>query len=126
MLSAMSPTIVLDSAGAVLLVVGGRGGPRIVTSTAQVILNVIDRHMSLEDSSPLPYHQAIPDSLRYDREGLVAAVRDSLASMGYTLAAGVHRPPARGDARARWFQPARWARGLVAEPQAIRDLRLLS
>ena len=42
MLSAMSPTIVLDPRGPLLLVVGARGGPRIITSTAQVILNAID------------------------------------------------------------------------------------
>jgi gamma-glutamyltranspeptidase/glutathione hydrolase len=36
MLSAMSPTIVLDHAGRVLLVAGSRGGPRIITSTTQV------------------------------------------------------------------------------------------
>jgi gamma-glutamyltranspeptidase/glutathione hydrolase len=90
MLSAMSPTIVLDSAGTVLLVVGGRGGPRIITSTAQVILNVIDRHMDLVDalSAPRIHHQAIPDSLRYDQGGLILPVRDSLAAMGYALAVG--------------------------------------
>ncbi len=90
MLSAMSPTIVLDSAGHVLLVVGARGGPRIITSTAQVILNVIDRRMGLEDALAAPriHHQAIPDSLRYDRNGLVPPVRDTLTTMGYALAAG--------------------------------------
>src|SRR3569832_3022509 len=43
-LSAMSPTIVLDRDGSLLLVVGSRGGPRIITSTSQEILNVLDHH----------------------------------------------------------------------------------
>lgn len=85
MLSAMSPTIVLDRDGALLLVVGSRGGPRIITSTSQVILNVIDHQMSLADamSAPRLHHQALPDSLGIERGGVTAAVADSLRAMGY-------------------------------------------
>ncbi|MFI5250678.1 MAG: gamma-glutamyltransferase, partial [Gemmatimonadales bacterium] len=36
MLSSMAPTIVLDPGGQLFLVTGGRGGPRIITSTAEV------------------------------------------------------------------------------------------
>ena len=85
MLSAMSPTIVLDRDGGLLLVVGSRGGPRIITSTSQVILNVLDNHMILSDavSAPRIHHQALPDSLSYERQGLSTAVTDSLRQMGY-------------------------------------------
>jgi gamma-glutamyltranspeptidase/glutathione hydrolase len=87
MLSAMSPTIVLDRDGGLLLVVGSRGGPRIITSTSQVILNVLDQHMILSDavSAPRIHHQALPDSLQYERNGLGAAVLDSLKRMGYGI-----------------------------------------
>src|SRR5204863_2453614 len=66
MLSAMSPTIVLDRDGSLLLAVGSRGGPRIITSTSQVILNVLDSHMILSDamSAPRLHHQSLPDTLR--------------------------------------------------------------
>ena len=92
MLSAMSPTIVLDPAGELLLVVGGRGGPRIITSTAQVILNVIEHRMTLADAMRAPrlHHQALPDSLRFEPNGLSPEVRDSLVAMGHH--------PARGSA----------------------------
>ncbi|MEO7083993.1 MAG: gamma-glutamyltransferase [Gemmatimonadaceae bacterium] len=85
MLSAMSPTIVLDRDGGLLLVVGSRGGPRIITSTSQVILNVLDQHMILSDavSAPRIHDQALPDSLSYERNGLSPAVVDSLKHMGY-------------------------------------------
>jgi gamma-glutamyltranspeptidase / glutathione hydrolase len=88
MLSAMSPTIVLDRDGGLLMVVGSRGGPRIITSTSQVILNVLDQHMILSDavSAPRIHHQALPDSLQYERNGLAAAVIDSLKQMGYGVA----------------------------------------
>lgn len=87
MLSAMSPTIVLDRDGSLLLVVGSRGGPRIITSTSQVILNVLDQHMILSDavSAPRIHHQALPDSLMYERGGLSTPVLDSLRAMGYGL-----------------------------------------
>ena len=88
MLSAMSPTIVLDRDCGLLLVVGSRGGPRIITSVSQVILNVLDHRMILSDavSAPRIHHQALPDTLRFEREGLTPAVADSLRAMGYGVA----------------------------------------
>ena len=90
MLSAMSPTIVLDKDGSLLLVVGSRGGPRIITSTSQVILNVLDQHMILSDavSAPRIHHQALPDTLAFEPNGLTEAVVDSLRRMGYAIAPG--------------------------------------
>jgi len=87
MLSAMSPTIVLDPAGNVLLVVGAAGGPRIITATSQVILNVIHHRMSLADAMRAPrlHHQALPDTLRYEPSGLTPAVLDSLSRMGWRV-----------------------------------------
>ncbi len=89
MLSAMSPTIVLDRDGSLLLVVGSRGGPRIITSTSQVILNVLDYHMTLADamSAPRLHHQALPDSVYFETDGIRPEVADSLRAMGY----GVNR-----------------------------------
>ncbi|HKT06869.1 MAG TPA: gamma-glutamyltransferase [Gemmatimonadaceae bacterium] len=89
MLSAMSPTIVLDKNGTVLLVVGAAGGPTIITATTQIILNVIDGRMSLSDAMKAPrmHEQAWPDGLEYERGGLSEAVVDSLTAMGYTMRA---------------------------------------
>ncbi len=87
MLSAMSPTVVLDSAGRVLLVAGAAGGPTIITGTSQVILNVIEHRMSLADAMRAPriHHQALPDSLTYEATGLSASAIDSLRAMGHAL-----------------------------------------
>jgi gamma-glutamyltranspeptidase/glutathione hydrolase len=86
-LSAMSPTIVLDPAGKLFMVVGARGGPRIITSTAQVILNVIGNHMSLTDAMNAPrfHHQALPDTLRFDNGGFDPSVTKRLEQMGWIL-----------------------------------------
>ena len=87
MLSAMSPTIVLDPKGQLFMVVGSRGGPRIITSVAQVIVNVIDHHMGFADamSEPRIHHQAWPDQLHYEPNGLSFATVDSLRMMGHTI-----------------------------------------
>jgi gamma-glutamyltranspeptidase/glutathione hydrolase len=85
MLSAMSPTIVLDPRGNLLLVTGARGGPRIISATSQIILNVIDHRMSLADamSAPRLHHQALPDSIRLEKGGFDPAVIARLRTMGH-------------------------------------------
>lgn len=87
MLSAMSPTIVLDKNGSVLLVVGAAGGPTIITGTSQVILNVIQNRMSLSDAMRAPriHHQALPDSMTFEDGGITAPVLDSLRKMGHAM-----------------------------------------
>jgi gamma-glutamyltranspeptidase/glutathione hydrolase len=88
MLSSMVPTVVLDRAGRPVLVVGGRGGPRIISGVMQTIINVIDHRMSVADAinAPRVHHQALPDTLRYERRGF-ANVLDSLAAMGHATGA---------------------------------------
>jgi gamma-glutamyltranspeptidase/glutathione hydrolase len=90
MLSAMAPTIVLDPQGGVLMLVGGRGGPRIITAVVQAIVNVIDYRMSLADAvgAPRIHHQALPDMLDYEKGGVPAGVVDALKNMGYTVQPG--------------------------------------
>ena len=89
MLSAMSPTIVLDPDGKLMLVVGAAGGPTIITGVTQVILNVIDQHMSLPDAmfAPRVHDQAWPDVLTYEAGGLSQSAIDSLLAMGHKLRA---------------------------------------
>jgi len=85
MLSAMSPTIVLDPRGNLLLVTGARGGPRIISATSQIILNVIDHRMSLADamSAPRIHHQSLPDSIRVEAGGFERSVIARLMAMGH-------------------------------------------
>ncbi|MEX2180505.1 MAG: gamma-glutamyltransferase [Gemmatimonadaceae bacterium] len=87
MLSAMSPTIVLDPQGQVLLVVGAAGGPTIITATTQVILNVIEHGMTLTDAmrAPRMHHQALPDSIRHEEQGFDRRTLRRLRRMGHRL-----------------------------------------
>jgi gamma-glutamyltranspeptidase / glutathione hydrolase len=90
MLSAMSPTILLDPSGKVLMLVGGRGGPRIITAVVQAIVNVVDYKMALADAlgAPRIHHQALPDILDYEKGGVSAEAVTALESMGYKTPAG--------------------------------------
>jgi gamma-glutamyltranspeptidase/glutathione hydrolase len=84
MLGSMLPTIMLDRAGKPMLVIGARGGPRIISGVLQTIVHVIDHGMSLEDAinAPRIHHQGLPDTLRYE-VSLSPALVDSLAALGY-------------------------------------------
>jgi gamma-glutamyltranspeptidase/glutathione hydrolase len=88
MLSAMTPTIVLDPDGALVLVVGTPGGPTIITTVAQVISNVIDHHMRLDSAvaAPRMHHQHLPDTLRFEHGGFEPATIERLTAMGHALA----------------------------------------
>src|SRR6266705_2736127 len=87
MLSAMTPSIVTDSTGQVQLIVGSPGGPTIITTVAQVILNVLDQHMSLAEAVAAPriHHQALPDQTFYERAGLTDTTVRALEAMGHKM-----------------------------------------
>jgi gamma-glutamyltranspeptidase/glutathione hydrolase len=66
-LSSMTPTIVLRD-GKFYLSVGTPGGPTIINSVLQVILNVLDFKMNLQEAvnAPRIHHQWLPDELRME------------------------------------------------------------
>lgn len=68
MLSSMSPTIVRKD-GRNFLVTGSPGGSRIITTTLQVIMNVIDHGMNIQTavSAPRIHHQWLPDEIRIEQ-----------------------------------------------------------
>jgi gamma-glutamyltranspeptidase/glutathione hydrolase len=70
-----------------LLVVGAAGGPRIITATTQIILDVIDHLMTLADAMQAPrlHHQALPDTLLVEANGLTRSAEDSLLAMGHHI-----------------------------------------
>lgn len=90
MLSAMTPSIVLDPAKQLYMVVGTPGGPRIITMVYHVISNVVDHRMKLPDAvvAPRMHHQGLPDSLRVEEDGFLPATLDSLRAKGHGVATG--------------------------------------
>ncbi len=67
-LSSMSPTIVLNAAGEVTMVAGASGGPRIISSTTQVILGVVDFNRTAGQAVAWSrvHHQWSPNVLEYE------------------------------------------------------------
>lgn len=82
-LSSMSPTIVLEE-GRPRVVVGGAGGPRIISSTLQVLLAVLDFGLNAQAASAAPriHHQWRPDDLLHEPE-IPRDVLDALARRGH-------------------------------------------
>jgi gamma-glutamyltranspeptidase / glutathione hydrolase len=67
-LSSMTPSMVLRD-GKLYLVVGSPGGPTIINTVLEVILNVLDFQMNIADAVDAPrlHHQWMPDVLRLER-----------------------------------------------------------
>ena len=86
-LSSMTPTIV--TAGKRLyMVLGSPGGPTIINTVFQTLVNVMDHGMNVQQAVAAPrfHHQWQPDELRLERDGFPADVRTALASKGHKIA----------------------------------------
>ncbi|HEX2488481.1 MAG TPA: gamma-glutamyltransferase [Blastocatellia bacterium] len=83
-LSSMTPTIVLKD-GKLLFAVGSPGGPTIINTVTQVIVNIIDHGMNIQQAIDWPrvHHQWMPDQIVYEPYGLVPDVLNRLKSMGH-------------------------------------------
>jgi gamma-glutamyltranspeptidase/glutathione hydrolase len=84
-LSSMSPTIILRG-DRPELIVGGAGGPRIISATLQTILNVIDYRMPVDKAVDAPriHHQWLPERLEVEND-LAQETRNSLERRGHGL-----------------------------------------
>jgi gamma-glutamyltranspeptidase/glutathione hydrolase len=99
MLSAMTPTLVLDSHGALTHVLGTPGGATIITTISQLISSLVDHGFTLADAVAAPrlHHQHLPDLLQVEPGGLAADVVRELEEMGHRVA---DRTEMSGDVQA--------------------------
>ncbi len=95
-LSSMTPTIVLKD-GKLWFAVGSPGGPTIINTVLQVILNVVDHGMNIQQAIEWPrvHHQWMPDVITYEPYGLVPDVLKTLEAKGHKL---TDKPRNMGDA----------------------------
>jgi gamma-glutamyltranspeptidase/glutathione hydrolase len=86
-LSAMTPTIVLKD-GKLWFACGSPGGPTIINTVLQTLINVIDHGMTIQEAVDAPriHHQWMPDEIAYEVGGIVADVKDKLQWMGHKFA----------------------------------------
>ena len=86
MLSTMTPTIVLDEDGKVLLVTGTPGGSRIINVLLQVLVNVIDHGMNIAEATHQPrIHQGWRSQTLAIETGMNPEVISLLKNMGHTI-----------------------------------------
>jgi gamma-glutamyltranspeptidase/glutathione hydrolase len=82
-LSSMTPTIAVDEAGRVQVVVGAAGGPTIISATTQVLLNVVDWKLDAQAAVAAPriHDQWYPEILAVEPE-IARDVVDGLTRRG--------------------------------------------
>jgi gamma-glutamyltranspeptidase / glutathione hydrolase len=110
-LSAMTPTIVLKD-GKPFMALGSPGGPTIINTVLETIVNVIDFHMNVQDAVNWPrfHHQHLPDDVRVE-PGYSPDTVAILEKMGHT----VRRTNAQGEVAAIAFENG-WLEG-AADPR---------
>ncbi|XP_072378971.1 glutathione hydrolase 1 proenzyme-like isoform X2 [Diabrotica undecimpunctata] len=84
-LSSMSPSILTDKHDNVKLVIGGIGGPKIITSIAQTLLRLLWLNNNLKEAidTPKVHHQLLPMTLVYEY-GLIDELVQNLKTLGHT------------------------------------------
>jgi gamma-glutamyltranspeptidase/glutathione hydrolase len=120
MLSSMSPSIVLDASGRVVLVLGAAGGPTITTSVFLELAAVADHGLDIATavSAPRFHEQGLPDIVMHEKGGLSDADRQALTAMGYAFKEREHiaDAPAIGRSGDLWLG--------AAEPRRLGALAL--
>ncbi|CAN5300386.1 gamma-glutamyltransferase [soil metagenome] len=88
-LSSMTPAIVLRKDGSLWFAAGARGGPRIITTVLQIVLNMIDHDMNIQEAIDAPriHHQWFPDEIIVEQYGMSPDTRTVLEKMGHNFAA---------------------------------------
>ena len=114
-LSAMTPTIVLKD-GKLWFALGSPGGPTIINTVLQTLINVIDHGMTMQQAVEAPriHHQWMPDQIRYEPMGVVADVKNKLQTMGHKF---TDKPSYMGDCEAIMIEDKTGVRLGASDPR---------
>lgn len=85
-LSAMAPTIVLKD-GKLFLVLGSPGGPRIISTVANILMGVVDYGLDIQAAVNAPrfHHQWEPDEIYVERVGFSPDTLKLLEARGHKI-----------------------------------------
>ncbi|MAG56731.1 MAG: gamma-glutamyltransferase [Planctomycetes bacterium] len=83
-LSSMTPTL-LQRDGRVIMVIGSPGGPTIINTVLQCVLNVVDHDMDIAQAiaAPRVHHQWLPDRIVHEPFGINPDVLRGLRKRGH-------------------------------------------
>ena len=85
-LSAMAPTIVLKD-GKLVMVLGSPGGPRIISTVANILMGVVDYGLDIQQAvnSPRFHHQWQPDEIDIEKTGISPDTIKLLQARGHKV-----------------------------------------
>jgi len=85
-LSAMAPTIVTKD-GKLFLVLGSPGGPRIITTVANILMGVVDYGLDIQQAVNAPrfHHQWLPDQIYVEGVGISPDTLKLLEMRGHKI-----------------------------------------
>lgn len=86
MLSSMTPLIIVKD-GEYVITIGSPGGPMIISSVLQTLLNIVVFDMNNQEAvnAPRIHHQWLPDEIRMEKYGFAPEVKKILESRGHKL-----------------------------------------
>ena len=84
-LSAMSPTIVFDHDNNFLVSVGSPGGPAIIDYVSQILIGILDAHMSPKDALAMPHELNMNGTTLLERSPNSDALAAALTAMGHKV-----------------------------------------
>ncbi|MDY7096830.1 MAG: gamma-glutamyltransferase [Pseudomonadota bacterium] len=90
--SSMSPTVVYDENGEIVLVVGAAGGPTIPVQTARSIIGVIDFGLTANEALSLPIIMSFGSTVVYEKGTVLEGMEDALKAIGHTNIRGFGAP----------------------------------
>ena len=113
-LSAMTPTIVLKD-GKLFMVLGSPGGPRIITTVANILMGVVDYGMNIQEAVDAQrFHQQWLPDITYLEEGFSPEIVKALEGMGHHIEFGEEdygvRDPSWSDGECIMVDPKRGTR----------------
>ena len=83
--SAMSPTMVFDDKGELVMVVGSPGGSRIVSYVAQTIIGVLDWNLDMQQAINLPKVTNRNDYTALEKDTAAANMQPFFESLGHNV-----------------------------------------
>lgn len=85
-LSAMAPTIVLKD-GKLAMVLGSPGGPRIISTVANILMGVVDYGLDIQQAVNAPrfHHQWQPDEIEIEKAGISPDTIKLLQARGHKI-----------------------------------------
>jgi gamma-glutamyltranspeptidase/glutathione hydrolase len=114
-LSAMTPTFLIRN-GKLFLAIGSPGGPTIISTVLQVILNIVDFGFTIQEAIDAPrfHHQWLPDELCMEPFGFAADVTVALEARGHKVVTRNFM----GDAEGILIEPESNVRLGASDPRA--------